>query len=245
MFRKLLGYFLVGLVLLLVFLGSALFSMRFAIHGREVRVPRLEGLTPAEAERVANAQGLVVSIESRYYSASVPKGHIVSQMPLPGSAVRRGWKIQLAESLGPPRAAIPGLAGQSEHAAGINLHRRGLEIGDVVTIHLPGVPPQTVVAQSPSPDVKEAASPQVNLVLSAAENGQRYVMPSFVGKPLAEAATALEKAGFELGNRRKPKPASTTNHKAPPALTGTIVKQYPPAGQKVTAGASIYFDVKK
>ena len=70
-------------------------------------------------------------------------------------------------------------------------------------------------------------------------------MPSFVGKPLAEAAAALEKAGFELGNDGKAKPASTANHKASPARTGTVVKQFPPAGQKVAAGAKIHFDVKK
>jgi len=48
--RKLLKYFFLGLVLLLVFLSSALLAMRFAIRGREVHVPRLTGLTPAEAE---------------------------------------------------------------------------------------------------------------------------------------------------------------------------------------------------
>jgi hypothetical protein len=49
-----------------VFLSSALLAMRFAIQGREVQVPRLSGLTPAEAERVANSDGLVLSVESRF-----------------------------------------------------------------------------------------------------------------------------------------------------------------------------------
>ena len=61
-------------MLLLVFLAAALFAMRFAIHGREVRVPRLTNLTPAEAERAANADGLITFIDSRYYSNEVPKG---------------------------------------------------------------------------------------------------------------------------------------------------------------------------
>ena len=51
--RKVIKYFFLGLVLLLVFLSSALLAMRFAIQGREVSVPRLTGLTPAEAERKA------------------------------------------------------------------------------------------------------------------------------------------------------------------------------------------------
>ena len=61
--------FSLSLVLLLVFLSSALLAMRFAIQGREVHVPRLTGLTPLEAERVANSDGLVLSVESRFYSA--------------------------------------------------------------------------------------------------------------------------------------------------------------------------------
>ncbi len=123
----------ISLVLLLVFLAAALFAMRFAIHGREVRVPRLTNLTPAEAERAANADGLITFVDSRYYSSEVPKGRIVFQMPPANANVRRGWKIQLAESLGPQHAAVPDLVGQSEHAAAINLHRHGLEIGNVAT----------------------------------------------------------------------------------------------------------------
>lgn len=234
MLRKLVKYFFLSLVLVLVFLASALLAMRFAIQGREVRVPRLAGLTPQEAERVANSDGLVLSVESRFYSATVSEGRIISQAPAQGSTVRRGWKIRVAESLGPQRAAVPKLIGQSEHAAGINVTRRGLEVGTVGAIHLPGVPPETVVAQNPPPDATEVTSPKVGLIFSAAENGQRYVMPSFVGRPLAEANAALVKAGFAPGKVR-----------GESGTAGVIVKQSPAAGQRVTAGATISFEVKQ
>jgi eukaryotic-like serine/threonine-protein kinase len=248
---RLLKYALLGLVLLLVFMASALLAMRFAIHGREVKVPRLAGLTPAEAERVANADGLVISIESRFYSADVPAGRIVSQMPGPGESVRRGWKILLSESLGPQQAAIPNLAGQSELAARINLRRRGLEVGSVAMIHLPGVAPQTVIAQSPPPDAKAVASPRVDLVLAAPDNAQRYVMPDFVNKPLPEAAAAVQQAGMVLGGkwgaiaRAAAATREQSKEKNAPALSGIVVKQYPLAGQKVMAGTEVYFEVKK
>src|SRR5947209_2037426 len=174
MFRKLVKYFFRALILLLVFLSSALLAMRFAIQGREVRVPRLIGLTPAEAERVANSDGLVLSIESRFYSSALPQGRIVSQAPAPDATVRRGWKLRVAESLGPQRAAIPNLIGQSQLAAGINISRRGLEMGSVSTIYLPGAQPETVVAQNPAPETTEALSPKIDLILSAADNVQRY-----------------------------------------------------------------------
>jgi beta-lactam-binding protein with PASTA domain len=240
--RKLVKYFFRALVLLLVFLSSALLAMRFAIQGREVRVPRLTGLAPAEAERLANSDGLVLSVESRFYSSAVPQGRIVSQVPAPDSAVRRGWKVRVAESLGPQRAAVPNLIGQSQHAAGINISRRGLEIGAVGTIHLPGAQPETVVSQDPPPDATEALSPKIGLIFSAADNAQLYLMPNFAGKPLAEAIASLEKAGFVLGKVRPVSAESAGNSSAVP---GTVLRQYPPAGQKIAAGATISFEVAK
>lgn len=243
MLRKLVQYFFLSLVLLLVFLSSALLAMRFAIQGREVSVPRLTGLTPAEAERIANSDGLVLSIESRFYNASVPEGRIVSQAPTANSTVRRGWKIRVAESLGPQRAAVPNLIGQSEHAAGINISRRNLEIGTMGSIHLPGASPETVVAQSPPPEAAEVTSPKVGLIFSAADNGQQYVMPSFVGRSVAEASVALQNAGFTLGKVRTANGDEIGSTGS--SVAGAIVRQYPQAGQRVTAGATINFDVKK
>ncbi|HEU4413153.1 MAG TPA: PASTA domain-containing protein [Candidatus Angelobacter sp.] len=242
MFRKLVKYFFFTLVLILVFLSSALLAMRFAIQGREVRVPRLTGLTPIEAERTANSFGLVLSVESRFYSSTIAQGRIVSQSPAADATVRRGWKIRVAESLGPQRAAVPNLIGQSQHAAGINISRRGLEMGTISTIHLPGAPPDTVVAQNPPPDAVGVASPKVNLVFSASDNAVIFATPNFVGRQLADAKASLEKAGFTLG---KVQTVAGTAPGAPAGGPGTIVRQSPLAGQRITAGATISFDVKQ
>ena len=241
MLRKLIKYTFRGLVLLLVFLSSALLAMRFAIQGREVKVPRLTGMTPAEAERAANSEGLVLSIESRFYSPTIPQGRIVSQAPAADAPVRRGWKVRVAESLGPQRAAVPNLLGESEHAAGINISRRGLEIGTIGTLHLPGAQPDTVVSQNPPPDTTEAASPRVDLIFSAPDNTQFYVMPNFVGHSLAEATAAVQKAGFTLGKVHEA--SDDSNSSSIPS--GAIAHQFPAAGQRIAAGATISFDVKK
>lgn len=229
--------------MLLVFLSAALLAMRFAIQGREVKVPRLIGLTPAEAERLANSDGLVLSVESHFYSPNVPEGRIVSQAPEADAPVRRGWKVRVAESLGPQRSAVPNLFGESQHAAGINISRRGLEIGTIATVHLPGAPPDTVLSQNPPADATEAASPRVSLILSAPDNAQLYVMPNFVGRPLSEAATAVMKAGFTMGKVRQGEATGDSSNHSP--IAGTVVRQYPAAGERIAAGATIGFDVKQ
>jgi beta-lactam-binding protein with PASTA domain len=235
--RRLIRYFLLGLALLLVCLASALLSMRFAIHGREVRVPRLQGLTSVDAERLASSQGLVLFVENRFYSPDVPEGHIVSQAPAPETKVRRGWRIRVAESLGPQRSGVPNVIGQSERVAEINISRRGLEIGTVATIRMPGAAPQTVVAQNPPPDAKNALSPKIALVVASNESSQTYVMPSFVERSAADATTAIQQAGFTLGKVELVQDAT--------GASGTIVRQFPPAGQKIAAGGTISFIVRK
>ena len=244
MLRKLLRYMLLSLVLLLVFFTSALLAMRFAIRGREVKVPTLTGLTPAEAERIANNNGLVLAVDMRYYTPSVPRGHVISQTPAAGSRVRRGWRILISESLGPQRAAIPDLLGQSERAADINITRHGMEVGSVATTHLAGATPETVVAQNPRPNTKDAASPKISLLFSAAEDDRDYVMPNFVGNSLAQATRAVELAGFRVGKVWQ-SPGPSADEDPLTATPGLILKQYPPAGYKIAAGTAINFEVSR
>jgi len=245
MLLKLARYFLLGLVLLLVFFASAMLSMRFAIHGQEVRVPKLTGLTPVDAERAANAQGLVMSVETKFYSSSVPQGRIVAQAPAAETRVRRGWKVRVAESLGPQIAAVPSFLGQSEHAAGVNISRRGLEVESVASMHLPGASPATVIAQSPLPNSRDVASPKVGLIFSATENEQFFVMPNFVGKSLADAKFAIDAAGFELGNVREVVSAGEIEAALASSRSQIIVRQRPAAGHKVVSGTTIDFDVTR
>lgn len=234
---RLIKYFFLSLVLLLVCFASALLAMRFAIHGRELRVPKFIGMTPSEAERRANTDGLVLSIENHFYSADVPQGYIVSQLPAPDTKVRRGWKVRLAESLGPQRAAIPNVVGDSERTAELNITRRGLEVGTIATMHFPGAQPATVIAQSPPGDTRNAISPKIGLIMSPAENSQSYLMPNFVGQPLAEAATAVKQAGFTLGR--------VDFVQDPGGPSEIILRQSPTPGQRIWSGATISFVVRK
>src|ERR1700690_2287220 len=98
---------LLTLVLLTVALVSALTAMRLAIHGREVTIPKVVGMTPLEAERAGSAFGLQLIVEREFYSADVPEGRIITQVPPPGTKVRRGWSVPRARSRGPQRLTNP------------------------------------------------------------------------------------------------------------------------------------------
>lgn len=249
------------LILAAVFLASALTAMRFAIHGREVAIPQLVGLGTAEAERVSIADGLFVDVENRFYSADIPQGRILSQLPPKGEKVRRGTRVRVALSLGPQKMVIPNVVGQSQRAAEINVGRRGLGLGTVAVASLPGFPAGQVIAQSPPANAEGVALPKVDLLISAAENdaSQLYITPDFTGHTLDEASRAIAESPMHFGkvttarngSSTRPAPGVVT---APPS-SGTavdprqvrsspvIVRQNPAPGQKVPAGTAVNFDV--
>jgi beta-lactam-binding protein with PASTA domain len=119
---------------------------------------------------------------------------------MPGTKVRRGWDVRVAQSLGPQRVAIPDVAGESQRAAELNIRRRGLDISSTAQMQMPGTPADQVLAQSPPANASQVAAPKISLLVTAAVDPQAYVMPSFIGQPLGTASRALQDSGFKLGN---------------------------------------------
>lgn len=247
---------LLALVLIIVAMLSGLLAMRLAIHGQEVSVPPLVGLAPAEAERTVSATGLQLSIERQYYSPQIPEGRIMSQLPLPGTKVRRGWQVRVAQSLGPTRVAIPDVTGQSEHAAELNIRRRGLELASMAQMETAGIPADQVLAQNPRADASQVLAPRISLLVTAPTGPQAFVMPNFVGQPLGSVSLTLQDNGFKLGNvsMAPPPPPSADQANtgvpqvepppAQPTPASIIVTQWPTAGQKVVAGTVVSFEVR-
>lgn len=249
--RQFFRILLLTLVLMTVALVSALTAMRLAIHGREVIVPKVVGMSPLEAERLGAASGLQVVVEREFYSADIPEGKIMTQMPAPGAKVRRGWSIRVARSLGPQRVAIPDVTGQSERAAELNIRRRGLALGSVAQASLPDAQPDQVVSQNPPANASGIAAPKINLLVSTGPMLPTFVMPNLTGQPLGSATLALQDAGMRVG-KVSVLPAPTAGDQpqtapvAPsePNPASMIVTQTPPPGQKIAAGSTVNFEVR-
>ena len=243
-----------SLLLLLIALFSALAAMRLAIHGREVRVPDLRGMAMVRAEAAANDSGLIVSIEDRFYSSTVGEGAVISQFPAAGARVRRGWRIRVAESLGQQRVTIPDLKGQTELAATLNLHQRGLELGTISPISTTTLPGE-IVAQSPPPDATEVSEPKVNVLIAEPLAKPEYVMPDFIGRDLSFAKQKIAKVGLP--------PPQVSVAPAPPIAvveaslpstavapvripnSGKIISQTPAPGSRVRADTQIRLQISR
>jgi beta-lactam-binding protein with PASTA domain len=257
-------FVLLSLVLLIVALVSALTAMRFAIHGREVAVPNLVNKTPAEARKIADAAGFQMDVERQYYSPTVLEGRILSQVPIPGTLVRRGWQIRVAQSLGPQRVQIPNVLGESQRAAEINILRRGLDVGAVAQIGMRGATADQVLGQSPPPNASGIAAPKISLLTTESAAPQAFLMPNFTGQALGGVTLVLQDAGFRLGNVSvAPSVPSAVSPPAPPADSfsavspstppatppepapaSVIVSQNPAPGARIVAGSAVNFEVR-
>ncbi len=255
--RRFLRTLLYGLLLVIVGLVSALTAMRFAIHGREVLVPKLIGLAPAEAQRIAAENGLAILRDQNFYSSEVPEGRIVSQLPQAGERVRVGFRIRVAQSLGPQKVEIPSLLGQSVRSAELNLKERGLELGSVAELPTADAAADQVIAQSPAPGASQISTPSVSLLTSAAPDAEAFVMPDFAGAKLSEASAAVRVAGLTVGAIASAPPAASGTAAGTAAGTKTavkslprassdaiIIRQTPAAGQRVFPGNTVQFEVE-
>jgi beta-lactam-binding protein with PASTA domain len=233
--KRIFRLFLLTLILLVIALLSMLITMRLAIHRSETAVPKMIGLSEDQAEQAATSNGLILQVESRYYSNEVPEGKIVTQVPAAGTKVRRGWRVRVAQSLGPQRSIIPNVVGQSRRAAEMNIARRALELGTTAIVHVPEAPPDQVVAQSPTA-YANASSPKVDLLINAPANEQEFIMPDFTGRQLAEVFDAADAVGMRIESH----PVDAVG--LPPSA---VVRQSPAPGARVANGATIRLEVAK
>lgn len=243
--RRFFRLLLRALVLFVVFMASALTAMRFAIHGRQTTIPKIVGLSQTQAERLLADHGLVLDEGDRYFSSDVPPGRVISQVPLPGMQVRRGWHVRVAESMGPQRVVIPDLIGNSERAAEINIRRRGLELGSIAIATIPGGSTDQIVGQSPPANAVNVSEPKISLLLAASEDRDSFVMPELVGHGEDDAVNEIVNAGLHVsGINSQAAPAPQANAtQAVPTGTRMVVKTIPAAGQRVWQGQGIGLEV--
>lgn len=251
--KSFLRFALVTLLLLVVAMVSAVVTMSLAIHGTEVAVPNLLGMNPVEAERSAATLGLSVAVERQYYSSQVQEGRIMTQIPAPGTRVRRGWQVRVAQSLGAQRVAVPDVLGESGRAADLNIRRRGLDVASIAYIPMTGITSDQVLAQSPPANANSISAPRINLLVSAGSQQPSFVMPSFIGQPLGTVNLTILDAGFHVGlltvasgTQGSTSTSSETVPSSPPqpSPSSIVLSQTPAPGQRVVAGAVVNFEVR-
>ena len=241
-----------SLVMLLVAVAllSAIATMHFAIHGAEVQVPALQGMTVADARSETAGLGLNLDVDNRYYSGDVAAGHILTQLPAQGTVVRREWRVRVAESLGPQKVDVPDTVGKDERVAALTLRRVGLEVGTTSQLPWSNAPQGTVLAQDPPAHAQGISRPTVNLLVAGPddETADGFVMPDMVGLPVVTAQAQLAKVGIQTATPTyvptpvQPVGSGDAMPKAP-VKPGSVIAQTPAAGSRVYQNATVTLTV--
>lgn len=231
---------------------SAIMTMHFAIHGAEVKVPVLKGMTVAEARSQAAGLGLNLDVDNRYYSADIAAGHILSQSPAPGSVVRHEWHVRVAESLGPQKVDVPETVGSDARVAALRLRRAGLEVGTTAKLPFSGAADGIVLAQDPPAHSQGIAQPSVNLLVAAPDDSAAdgYVMPDLIGVPVITAQQMLNKIGLKVempayAEATVPPVGNGTEPPKAPIAPGSVIEQQPMAGARVDQNTVIKLTAAK
>ena len=240
------------MTLVAVALLAAIATMHFAIHGAEVQIPALKGMTEADARAQTSGLGLNLDVDNRYYSSDVAAGHILTQSPPAGTIVRREWRVRVAESLGPQTVDVPDTVGKDERIAELQLRRVGLGVGITARIPWAGAAEGTVLAQDPPGKAKGIASPSVNLLVAAAtgDDADGYVMPDLTGLTVATALAEMTKVGIKadppmMMDAPFGEMGSGDAAPKPPSRPGTILSQSPAAGVRVDQTTLVKLTVAK
>jgi beta-lactam-binding protein with PASTA domain len=253
--QSIVNFFRVALLLMVlvaVAMLAAITTMHFAIHGAEVQVPVLKGMTVADARSVTAGLGLNMNVDNRYYSGDVAAGHILSQSPAPGTVVRREWQVRVAESLGPQMVDVPNTVGLDQRVAELDLRRAGLEVGTTARLPDASAAEGTVLAQDPPAHAQDIANPTVDLLIAEPDDeaADGYVMPDLVGLPVVSAQSTLIKVGIKSS---APKyvdvPVGTigTGNAPPvqPIKPGAVIAQIPVPGARVDQNTMVRLTVAK
>lgn len=118
----LIGGFVLGYLLVALFF--------FPGFGRRaiVTVPDLRGRSFAQARRLAGRQGLELERGPVVPHATMTRGAVLAQSPLPGQETTRGDQIRVILSAGPHRRAVPDVSGLLAAQARDLLLRTGFQV---------------------------------------------------------------------------------------------------------------------
>jgi eukaryotic-like serine/threonine-protein kinase len=224
----------IGVALVVTFGAFFLTGMRVANKAREVKVPSLQGLSMADANRAVAEVGLVLKVDMRRGDPKIPADHILSQEPDPGTVLRRQRQVHVRISDGQRDPAVPSVVGMPERTAEIVLAQEKVEIADKAEIRTRTVEAGLVVAQDPPAKVQAA---KVALLVNRGEDSAGYVMPDVIGTFSARAVEILRRQRFRVTvSAEVPYPG------IPP---GVVVRQSPEAGFRVSYGDAVQLEVSR
>ena len=226
-------YALTALVIAAVLAGAVWGGLKlFASQAPEqVAVPRLVGLTQAQAQAALSSRNLGIQVQGKP-STSVAKGDVIDQNPVENASVAIGSTVTIGVSTGPNSAAIPNVVGFTQDAAIKTLQDAGLTVGTIQQVDDNAQPQGSVLGTDPAVSTVIPLSTPVTLKVATG----KVPVPDVVGKSYGVAQDTLQKAGLST----QIQPVDDAK-----AIEGTVLDQSPGATTVVDVGSGVTIKVAR
>ena len=192
----------------------------------EVKVPRVRGMTRAQAVREIRRSDLRVTVVERP-STAIEAGLAIGTAPPGGETVQRRSNVRLMISSGPAQTEVPDLVGQTLDSATGQLDDAGLAYR--VVREESDRPEDEVIAQDPAG--RALVDPGSTITLTVAEPVVQVSVPFVTDLPEAQALRALRAEGLAGNVQRR--------NVQDPDQDGIVIQQRPAAGRDVDEGSTV------
>lgn len=238
------GFWIVGnlglaaiIVVVMIYGAQALLAIG-TNHGETLSVPDFVGMSPKQAEALAQEVGVRVEVVDSVFSKT-GRGNVREQNPKAGAEVKEGRRIQLViNAKGIQKVAVPHLVGYSARQAVAELNSRGLTLGQF--IYVSDMATNNVLKQKykgrdiASGTMVEAESP-IDLIVGLNPRNTGTVIPDVVGKRAYEARRDLN--DYYLNVRRMFYDKSVKTYDD--SLKAVVYRQSPEPSGHVRMGADV------
>jgi beta-lactam-binding protein with PASTA domain len=191
-------------------------------------VPRVLGLTVAEAQAEIQKSKLQVADGGAEPHPTAPAGIVVWQDPPPGVIAPEGTKVTLVSSAGPPKIPVPDVSGLDGTLAQSLVAAAGLVVSQMESVQAAA---PTGLAMLTRPPAGTALTPGSGVAIVISRGAPTIPIPDLLGMASADARTRLETEGLQLG--------TVTRRRTADASPGTVVAQRPAAGTLAAPGTVV------
>jgi serine/threonine-protein kinase len=194
-------------------------------------VPDVSGETVKDATKALEAVQLEVADRVREeFSETVDAGLVIRTNPPEGRSLHVGSEVTLIVSKGVKPVPLPVVDGMSRDKAEKTLTKAGFVVGTVTEDFSNDVAEGKVIRSDPAGGTRVAPGSTVNLVVS--KGPEVFEVPDVRGKPIDEAISIIEQAGFKAD----PKPANI-----PGSGPGHVLQQSPLGMQPHGTVITLYY----
>ena len=224
---------LVLLIVLIWGLGSFITDWLFP---EDVVVPKIVGMSKAEAEAELKSLGLILTVETEVFDNEIPKDHIISQEPQANRKVKPNREIMVRVSKGVEYIHMPNVVGKSAEAR-LELTQAGFTLGEEDEVFEPELALNTVVKQEPASGDFIPKGTLVNLVVNKEREVSSFVsLPDFRGQDLESVKKQLAELNLKMGNAYPEFSLYQPNR---------IIEQNPPPKTEVEVGYEVDLFIHK